>query len=297
MLACTHNREEYVRSFTALVNPLGSGDLWPEVEALIRAAGAGVTVEETASAADAMKRAQRAAERGDVVLAVGGDGIVRDVCGGVVAADGVLGIVPAGRGNDFASKLAIPATSSELVELLLNGTERRIDALDANGVIVPGNVFVGLDSEAARLANTMRRVPASIVYTLSALIAVVRWKAPTFTLTIDGVTEERRLHLCVMANSGQYGNGYRIAPDADVADGRINLVTADASLWKGRIGAILGEARTGDHLKRPELESRHCTAITLSTDRPVPLNADGDEIGELPVTVTVKPGVLRILAP
>jgi diacylglycerol kinase family enzyme len=284
-----------VRSFCALVNPLARGTLWAQTEAALVASGAALRCEVTRGPDDARERAEAAARQGEVVLAVGGDGLARDVAGGVSAAAGLMGIVPSGRGNDLATALGLPHDARALAELLLSGPERQLDVLVADGVVTPGNVFVGVDSVAALLANRLRWLPGALVYKLAGVLAVLRWQAPTFTITLDGQRLEARLHTVVVANSGWYGNGLHIVPSADATDGLLDVLSVDASLPRWKIGAVIGEARRGVHVDRAEVSVRRGRSVTLAADRPIALNADGDETGTLPVTVTVKPGALRVI--
>jgi diacylglycerol kinase (ATP) len=146
---------------------------------------------------------------GDVVVAVGGDGLVRDVAGAAVASGGTLGIVPAGRGNDLARALRLPSTVDGLATLLLEGPAKAIDVLDINGTIVPGNVYAGIDSVANRIINNSRWVPSMLLYSLAPIRAIATWKAATYTVRTDGVTTTVKAHMVVLANSGAYGHGRR----------------------------------------------------------------------------------------
>jgi diacylglycerol kinase family enzyme len=66
---------------------------------------------------------------------------------------------------------------------------------------------------------------------------------------------------------------------------------------KYKIAAFMGETKTGEHANRPEVHVSQATTVTISADRPVPVCADGDDIGMLPVTVSIRPGALNLIAP
>jgi diacylglycerol kinase family enzyme len=66
---------------------------------------------------------------------------------------------------------------------------------------------------------------------------------------------------------------------------------------KYKVAAFMGQAKTGAHARRPEVELSTAKEVTLSADRPVPVCGDGDELGELPITVRVRPGALNLIAP
>lgn len=289
-----------MRAFTALVNPIAGGGTaakrWQPLADRVTAAGATVTVVLTRSREHAIEAAAEAAGRGDVVVAVGGDGLVRDVAEGVVAADGVMGIVPAGRGNDLARKLGLPNGRPELTELLLNGPVRRIDVLDSEGTIVLGNVYAGVDSVSNEMINNSRWIPASLLYRLAPVRAVLTWRPPTYTVTVDGETHRVKAHTVVVANSGAYGHGLQIVPGAVVDDGQLDVMIVEAGP-KRQIVAFMNAAKTGAHVNRPEVRVVRGTEVTLDADRPIPVGADGDDLGQVPRTVRVRPAALQVIAP
>jgi len=290
-----------VRAFTALVNPIAGGGRgagrWAPVAARLATAGADVQVELTRSGEHARRAAEAAARAGRVVVAVGGDGLVRDVAGGVVAGGGTLGIVPAGRGNDLALGLGLPVDPDGLVGLLLRAEPRTIDVIDAGaGVIVPGNVYAGIDSVASAIINASRWLPALVAYRLAPVRAIATWHPPVFTLTLDGTARTIRAHNVVIANSGRYGHGLHIVPPALLDDGLLHVLTVGAGPRRAVV-SFLRQAEHGEHVHRPEVEIHTAREVTLTADRPLPVGADGDELGRLPVTVRIRPGALRLLAP
>jgi diacylglycerol kinase family enzyme len=289
-----------VRSFTALVNPISGGGTaaarFAPLADRVREAGAGLEVLATRSQQHAVECARDAAGKGDVVVAVGGDGLVRDVAAGVVPTGGTMAIVPAGRGNDLALGLGLPNTVDELADLLLHGDVRHLDVLDADGAIVPGNVYAGMDSVATKIINNSRRLPARMLYRVAPVLALARWRPAEFTVTTDQGSSTIRGHMAVIANSGRYGHGLHIVPSAELDDGRIDVLVV-GNIAKYKVAAFMGEAKTGRHVQRPEVHVLTGTEVRLSADRPIPVGADGDLIGELPVTVRVRPGALNVIAP
>lgn len=289
-----------MRAFTALVNPISGGGHglrhWEPIADVLRSADAGVRVVETSSAEHARAAAASAARDGDVVVAVGGDGLVRDVAGGVVDAGGVLGIVPGGRGNDLARALALPSSAAELARLLLDGEPRTIDVLDVDGVVVPGNVYVGIDSLSTRIINDTRWLPALLAYRLAPVRAILRWRSPMFTVTVDGQARSVRAYSVVVANSGTYGHGLRIVPSAVLDDGALDVLTVGDGPRR-QIVKFIPEAKTGEHVRRDEVTLTTGTSVTIDADAPLPVCADGDEITTLPATVRIHPKALRVLAP
>ncbi|HEX2418205.1 MAG TPA: diacylglycerol kinase family protein [Micromonosporaceae bacterium] len=289
-----------MRSFTVLVNPISGDGRAPQrarpVAALLRSAGATVREVVTQSANHATQAARAAARAGDVVVAAGGDGLARDVADAVAPTDGVMGILPAGRGNDFARKVGIPTEPTALANLLLHGESRKVDVLECGGRIIPGNLYVGIDSTANAMINARRWVPAPLLYRLAPILTMLRWHPVDFRLTIDGVPRSVRAHTVVVGNSGTYGHGLDIVPSALVDDGMFDVLVAD-DMPRWKIAAVIREATEGRHVHRPEISVLTAREITIEAARRVPVCADGDYLGELPVTVRLLPAALNMLRP
>ncbi|MDQ4501803.1 diacylglycerol kinase family protein [Sinomonas sp. ASV322] len=288
------------RSFTAVVNPVAGGgrapSVWAPVAGLLEAAGARVRTETTRSADDGARLASAAAAHGDVVVAVGGDGIARDVAEAVAQADGLFALVAAGRGNGFAGKLGMPREPSAIARVLLSGRERAVDLLDVGGRLAPGNAYSGLDAIANLMMNDSR-IPSAVAYRVAPVIAIVRWKPARFELDIDGSHHSLLAHLVVMANSGRYGHGLDIVPDAVLDDGLVHVLVAGAEIPKRHVARFMRLAATGSHVTEPGVRRFTGRSITISADRPVPLCVDGDGAGALPVHVAIRPGALRLISP
>jgi len=287
------------RSFVALINPISGGghasEKWAPVADLLRAAGVEARAELTESREHAVSLARAAAEQGHVVIAVGGDGLVRDVVEGVAAVGTTMGIVPAGRGNDLARYLGLPADAAGLAKVLLEGSVRVADIIEVADTVVVGNVYAGIDSVSNEVINNNRWIPGLLVYRLAPLKAALSWKAPTYTLTIDGQTRTVKAHTVVIANSGAYGHGLRIVPVAEVDSGSLKVMYVGGPKWK--IGKFMSEAKKGRHLDRPECTVVDAKEVVMNTDRPVPVYGDGESITDMPVTVRVRPSALNILVP
>jgi diacylglycerol kinase (ATP) len=288
------------RRFTALVNPISGGgkaaQRWTPLAALMTAAGADVRVEMTRGREHAVDTASAAAAEGRVVVAVGGDGLVRDVTEGVVRAggDATMAIVPAGRGNDLARALQLPADTDGLATMLLHGTHRRMDVIDLGGTIVPGNVYCGIDSTANKLLNTNRWMPGALLYRVAPVQAILSWRAADFVLTLDGTTRTVRAHSIVVGNSGAYGRGLRIVPSADPFDGLLDvLIVGDGP--RRAIASFMQEAKSGKHVDRAEVEVVRARAVTIAADRELPVAGDGEDLCSTPASMTLLPGAVGVL--
>ncbi|MET9880058.1 diacylglycerol kinase family protein [Actinacidiphila glaucinigra] len=292
-----------MRQFTAVVNPTAGGStgaaaLLPLAK-LLREAGAELETAYSDSLRHAQDLARRAGERGHVVLAVGGDGIVGGIGGALSGTGAVLGLVPAGRGNDFARALGLPTGPAELARILLRNEPRAVDTIEVESVVhdrtvVLGSVYAGVDAVANHHANTARLLRGPASYYAGGLRAVAGWRAAAYRVTVDGVVHERRGYTVVAANSGYYGSGRAIAPGARVDDGLLDVVMIhDAP--RRLFFALMNELKTGAHVERPQVEIVRGKEIRIEADRAVPYGADGEVEAALPVTARIRPGALRVL--
>ncbi|MGI5327756.1 diacylglycerol/lipid kinase family protein [Actinomadura nitritigenes] len=292
------------RVFTAIVNPAAGGSasassLIP-LARLLREAGAEVAVEYSRGLDHARTVARDAAEAGRVVLGVGGDGMIGCVGGALAGTGAVFGIVPAGRGNDFARQLGVPADPERLAELLLDGEPRAVDAIEANGTPVLGSVYAGVDAVANANANRTRLLRGSAAYYVGALRAIVSWRAADYRVIVDGEEHRREGYTVVAANSGYYGFGKHVAPDARVDDGLLDVVLI-RNASRLLFFAVMRELAEGAHVRRPQVEVLRGREVRIELAGPpgrtLPYGADGELPGVLPVTAKVMPGALRVLAP
>ena len=292
-----------MRQFTAVVNPAAGGSsgtaaLLP-LARLLREAGARLDTQYSRSLDHAQEVARQAGGQGHVVLAVGGDGIAGCVGGALSGTDAVLGIVPAGRGNDFARALVLPTEPAALAELLLNGSPRPVDTIRVTsafhaGTSVLGSVYAGVDAVANRHANTSRLLRGAASYYAGGLRAVLGWRPAAYRITVDGTLYERRGYTVVAANSGFYGFGRHIAPGARVDDGLLDVVVIRHGP-KRLFFTMMNELKTGAHVARPEVEVLRGREVRIEADRDVPYGADGEVEAALPVTVRVQPGALNVI--
>ncbi|POX57168.1 hypothetical protein C3489_00105 [Streptomyces sp. Ru71] len=292
-----------MRQFTAVVNPTAGGSTAAaallRVAHVLRAAGAELDTEYSRSLVHAQDIARAAGERGRIVLAVGGDGIAGGIGGALSGTGSVLGLVPAGRGNDFARALGLPAEPEALARLLLEGEARPVDTVEVESAVhhktvVLGSVYAGVDALANRHANHARLLRGSASYYAGGLRAVTTWRAANYRVTVDGQEHTHRGYTVVAANSPYYGSGRMIAPGARVDDGLLDVVMIEDAPRR-LFFALMNELATGAHVARPQVRVLRGREIRIEADREVPYGADGEVDAVLPVTARVLPGALRIV--
>ncbi|MCW2986513.1 MAG: diacylglycerol kinase family lipid kinase, partial [Conexibacter sp.] len=215
----------------------------------------------------------------------------------------VMGLLPGGRGNDFARVMGLGRDPVAACAVLAHGEPRPIDVGEvvSGNASSPGQTFVGIaslgfDSEANRLANEAPAFLGPLVYAYAALRAMVTWRPATFDVTVD---RERRTFegwTVAAANGRAYGGGMFLAPDAELDDGMLDVVM----FWpRSRRDFVAGlrQVFKGTHLERERISLLRGAEVRITADRPFVVYADGDPIGELPVTIRAVPGAIQVLLP
>jgi diacylglycerol kinase (ATP) len=296
-------------------------------------AGAVYQAIHSASLAHARELAAASAARGDIVVAVGGDGMAGALAGPVADAGGTYAIIAGGRGNDFARELGMPTDPAAAARAILAGTPRPMDLI---GIGVPGQpdmsaalcVYLGVPSIAGEIANRSRFLRGPAAYPVAALRAVAGWQPATFRVEPDqdggnagnaggdgsggaastggdgsAVAGEFAAYAVVVANARYFGGGMQVAPPAQIDDGRLEIVTLRHGPKLAFIQALL-RIRSGTHLTMPLVSLSQSAAVTVTVDRAMPAAADGETLpgaGPLPagtpLRIRVLPHVLTVIGP
>ncbi len=300
------------RSFTFLVNPISGGGAAPgavvPVARILREAGSTVDVTYSPGPHAMVELVEAAVGRGDVVVSVGGDGMLSSLAGLVSQRGGTLGVVPAGRGNDFARMLGVPDDPAGQARLLLDVEARPIDLLAVDGLsgsrrLVAGSVYAGVDARAAEIVDGATWLPRRLQYPYAALRALATYQPGRYRVSVDGDERAYAAATVVVANSAYYGSGMQIAPLASVADGRLDVVVIEAA---GRLALMrsLPKVYDGAHVHLPEVTVLTGTRVEVrgSSRSPIRVGGDGEPLGSLPpldavpAVIEVLPGVLSVLA-
>lgn len=289
------------RSVALLVNPHAGGGRalrqLPSVLAELDRLGLRVVAHETSSLSHGCELAIAAADEGRLVVPFSGDGLIGAIAGALRdRPDAVMGLLPGGRGNDFARGCGIPDDPVAACRVLAEGREGAVDVGDVDGHTFVGIASVGFDSEANRIANEAPAWLGRMVYAYGALRALVSFKAKTFTVTIDGTRHELRAWTVAAANGKAYGGGMLLAPDARLDDGELDVVFA-APATRRRFVRCLPRVFKGTHVELPEITVLRGREVEIAADAPLTVYADGDPIAQLPTTVRAVPAALRMMLP
>ncbi len=236
------------------------------------------------------------------ILALGGDGAFHHLVAAALGSTAVLGFLPAGNGNDIAEGLGLPSDPIAAAHTFLHSSPRAIDVVRARfgggrEAVFIGAGGVGLDAEAAQLANTrFRRWPGVTRYIAGALWAWRNFHGLELSAEIDEEMWTGRILFAAAANSPCFGSGVRIAPAAKMDDGWLEITLVREMPLVKVLEAIFIVLRSGD-IRWPEVERFRCRHARFQTNRPALVHGDGEILGESPVEFEILPGAIRVMAP
>jgi diacylglycerol kinase (ATP) len=290
-----------------IVNPVsGAGRALrakPLVASYFAAQGSAVEFVHSRSSDDIREQAAKAVASGfEYVVALGGDGAFHHVVEGILGTGAIAGFLPAGNGNDIARDLGIPPDAVNAAAVFINSSPRAIDLVrvkfrDGHIAHFIGAGGMGLDAEAAHLANTrFKGWPGVTRYLAGALWTFFHEPAFELTAEMDDTPWVGRALFAAIANATSYGSGVRIAPDAKMDDGWLDVVLVGDVSWTRLIEAIPVVLTTGD-LRFEEVKRFRCRRVLLQADRPAKVHGDGELLGESPAEFELLPGAIRVMAP
>lgn len=231
----------------------------------------------------------------EVLVVVGGDGTVHRALPALCGTPTALAVIPAGSGNDLATDLGVPADPRRAADLVAVGTTRSLDVGWVAGRPFATVLCTGFDAAVAARAARLRWPRGPRRYDVAVVAEVARLRSRPLRLELDGETVERPITLVAVGNTTRYGGGLRICPDADPADGLLD-VTVVGPVTRRELLRVAPTLRTGRHVDRPAV-TRHRAAVITLHGADEPAYADGEPVGSLPLDITVRAGALRVVVP
>ena len=157
------------------------------------------------------------------IVAVGGDGTVNEVASNMVHTSSVLGIIPAGSGNGLARDLRIPLDTRKAMEVILHGNVVPIDYCKANKHLFFCTCGVGFDALVSERFSAEKQ-RGSLSYVKSVISEYVKFRPDEYEIILDDETIKEKAFLITCANASQYGYNAYIAPQANISDGKVDVV-------------------------------------------------------------------------
>ncbi len=248
----------------------------------------------------------------DAILIFGGDGTIHRHLPALVRLGLPVMIVPAGSGNDFARALKLGSWRNSLrAWRAFVAGKTQPQAVDL-GVIVPsasperrhyfcGVAGCGLDSAAARRANQMPRwLRGHGGYALAVLPLLLKLPAISIRLTetngLDQISTERLTLLAAFANTQFYGDGMRIAPQADFTDGKLDVCRI-STMNPFELLSMFPTVYFGRHLLSPRIAYSKAERVMIDADPVTEIYADGEFVCETPAEISIASGSLKVICP
>lgn len=261
---------------------------------------------ETEGAGDERRCARQAvADGARVVVVVGGDGSVHHAARGLLdtatagAPEIPLAVVAAGTGNDWVKSLQTPSHDvTAMAARIAAGVTRVVDVGEIDGVPFVNAAGLGFDVEVLERMQRVTRLRGSAAYVITALRALLGYAGYAASWTRrDGQRSAPRHLLTVFANGGTFGSTFRIAPQAQLDDGLLDLVDITALSPRARPWVFFRAIR-GTHLTHPSVTHERGSAWTVTSERPLAFEADGEryEARGATLDVNVRGGALRVIA-
>jgi diacylglycerol kinase (ATP) len=257
----------------------------------------------TTGPGDEARLASEAIERGfGTIVAVGGDGTWSNV-GNAILRSGKpvkLGLVPGGTGCDLAKSLGIPPRDvAACGRIVLGGHTRTIDVGRVEDRYFLNIVGFGYDVAVLEDSWTVSYLEGELLYLYCALRQLHSFPGFPVEMGIDGRPPDRReMLMLIVANARIFGGGFKIAPSADLGDGRLDVVAFRNMGLAARIGILMKLLR-GTHAGSPHVAASSASSLTLRFAAPPSYETDGEwnRAKSAEVRVESVPAALRVLVP
>ena len=241
------------------------------------------------------------------VIAVGGDGLVSEVVNGLLAAQNQkarLGIIPCGTGNDLARMLGLPRDIFAAAQHLTRSKQTRmIDAAEVTCTIngQPQRRYFANDANLGFAAQVVERLErtgkfsrGTAPYFTALLLTALRHRNHEIKLQWDGQPSTQRLTTVLICNGQSTGGGMRVAPDAVLDDGALDLIVV-GSLRPWEILWHAPKIYRGTHVRIPKVAVHRVQTVSADSDESLSVVADGELIGTTPAHFRILPTALRVL--
>jgi len=280
--------------------------LIPSLEQVFRSRGIPPEMRITSSSHELELQAIDAIRSGARLLfAAGGDGTVQGLVNVAFGHEVIVGVIPAGGGNDFARALGLPEEPLTALDAALCGEPRPVDLVSVrtNGGrrrFYLGGGGVGLDADTAQFAGgRYQHWPGRWRYLAAAIHAYATHKPRRVQVTFEnshGAPAWQESVLACVLNTPTFGAGIRLAPNARINDGLLDFVFLK-ELRLGRLLRVLPQLALRGTLHIPELRTIQFRKLRLETDPPAHVHGDGELLGLTPVEIEVAPSAVQFLAP
>ena len=256
-----------------------------------RTLGAMVELHRPTSAEDALREMRELAGKVERVVVVGGDGVVHQAANALAGTETVLGIISAGTGNDAVKSLGLSEDVGDACKAALRDPVA-IDLIESDAGLAVTVATAGFSVAVNDRANEMKRVKGGARYTLSSLIELPALRHYELTMTLDGERHDIDANLIAVANTRYFGGGMKIAPDAEIDDGQLDVIVIGAAP-RAAFAAVLPTVFIGRHVNSRYVKTYRASEVTVAGSD-LAVRADGEDYGQLPATFKVRASGLLV---
>ncbi|MEW6028459.1 MAG: diacylglycerol/lipid kinase family protein [Chloroflexota bacterium] len=258
----------------------------------------------------AVELARKAGEEGyEMVIAMGGDGTVHEVVNGIMQVPEnkrpILGVVPVGSGNDFAHAIGVPMQADRALAHALEGGPSAIDLglmTDEHGrrEYFDNTLGMGFDAVVTIRSHRLPIVRGFLMY-LTAVIQTILLNHDPARVEIETDREkwQDNVLMATLCNGGREGGGFILSPDSSMTDGALEYLTVQ-KVSRAMMFRLLPEFMRGTHRRFKQIRMGSCTRLTLTSDRPLYIHADGEIFTSFgsnlrKVNIEILPGALKVV--
>lgn len=234
---------------------------------------------------DATKIARKYRFTKNIIYSVGGDGTLNEVLNGIVGTKNLLGVIPAGSGNDFYKTLS-----------KIDEEYPVIDIGKVNDRYFINIISIGIDAEVANNVSLMkkRKVPTNQIYNASLIYTFFKYKYKDIELSIDEKEQKKgKCTILTICNGQVYGGGYKIAPSAKLTDGYFDVYYVE-KVNKPQLPSLINMLKQGIHEKHNKVHKSQATKIKFKCDKDLVCNIDGEIMTAKKFNVKIIPNAITI---
>jgi diacylglycerol kinase (ATP) len=280
-----------------ILNPAARGERAHRWRARVETLAQGCTVCATAKRGEAEIMARNAVSEGfEKIVAAGGDGTINEVVNGIAGSKARLGLLPIGTVNVFATELGLPSHNLEMCWDIIQGENTRlIDLPSANEKYFVQLAGVGLDAQVVKETSAvLKRNFGPLSYLISAAQIATRRPPRLFIESEDSSITEGSFVL--VGNGRHYGGPFPFFKQAVIDDGLLDVV-AFKQIGYLEIIKYLQDVFFSSEIRLPEVEYFQTRKLRVTSDQEVPVELDGELVGNCPVEFQMHERTLRVLAP
>jgi diacylglycerol kinase (ATP) len=243
----------------------------------------------------------------DIIIAVGGDGTANEVASGIIGSTASLALLPIGSGNDFNRMIGIPKKMNPAIDAILLGTKRLIDlgkveiqnSLGRTQVKHFLNTLgIGIDAQIAKEAKGIKHLRGLPLYILAAVKALSTYAPNEYTIHDNGMSRKEKAYLLCAGNGIYEGGGFKMLPDADLSDSKLNIcLIRKMSAWNAI--PLIPRIVNGTHENHKKISVWDSKSLRITAARPFIIHGDGEifEENATDVTIELLPKAISVIIP